>query len=180
VVDESNANYRPPVFSAVNLVNDATNLIVFRGLSKAYGLGGLRLAYCVAPAALTQRIRSVMPPLLASSLSLRIGRAVLKLGGCGSAVAGEDRYRQGEDDGATQGSRDTRAGHLKPAAALHPGRNYPAYVRSRLESSGVRGKFHPYWSAAENDVRYIYRLSTPRSPGRMDQLQERIATVGRR
>jgi histidinol-phosphate aminotransferase len=77
LVDESNANYAPPSFSAVPLVRQHNNLAVLRGLSKAYGLGGLRLGICVSSEALTPRIRAVTAPMQVSSLSLLIARSVL-------------------------------------------------------------------------------------------------------
>ncbi len=87
LVDESNANYWPPSFSAVNLLAELPNLVVVRGLSKAYGLGGLRLSYCATSGGqATELVRSAVPPLLASSLSLRIGRRVLLAGDITAAL----------------------------------------------------------------------------------------------
>ena len=87
IVDESNASYLPPTWSAINLAIARDNLVVARGFSKAYGLGALRLAFCAASPALTEHIRAVIAPLLASSLSLRLGARVLTLGDLAAPLA---------------------------------------------------------------------------------------------
>jgi len=178
-IDESNANYYPPGFSAAHLLPDADNLVVIRGFSKAYQLGGLRLAYCLAARELTERLRAVVPPLLASSLSLRLGREVLGLGD----VAASLRER------ITVNKAETR--RLLEAAGLPdvlPSSQFLPYLFLRhdaadslafLERQRIRGKLHPYWSAATRDVACMYRLSAPLSAERMDLLRERLEVARR-
>ncbi|CAN5902880.1 hypothetical protein BH11MYX2_BH11MYX2_23480 [soil metagenome] len=166
VIDESNANYYPPAWSAITLARE--NIVLARGLSKAYGLGALRVGYCVAAPALTERIRTVIPPLLASSLSLRIAARVLGLGDLGAPlrtrIAAHKRemiellVRAGIDD-------------LVPASEHLP------YVLSRgsaatLQARGLVGKNHPFWAGGGLD--HIYRLSVPLSRARMSVLRRRL------
>jgi len=86
IIDESNANYYSPEYSAIGLIPQVRNLLVLRGFSKAYGLGGLRLAYCVGSTDLDNFVRSVVPPLQAAPLSLRIGMMLLGLGDVGGPL----------------------------------------------------------------------------------------------
>lgn len=178
IVDESYANYYPPSFSAVNLVSDVRNLAVLRGLSKAYWLGGLRLGYCVASEALTARVRAAVPPMLASSLSLRFGRAVLELGDITQplrervpAAAAEMRALLGA------------AGLIEATAACEfvpylfcRGNDFDA--RQRLNGRGILGKSQPFWSESARAVTHIYRLSVPLSPERMGLLRSKLGGAG--
>lgn len=172
VVDESNANYYSPAWSAAGLALTRDNLVVARGFSKAYGLGGLRLAYCVASPALTERVRQVVPPLLASSLSLRLGARVLRLGdltaplrariGAHKREAMELLERAGVD-GLVPSSE-----HL-PYVLSRAGRDH---LGARLEARGVLGKHHPLWSADSAALAHIYRLSVPLADARLARLRQ--------
>jgi histidinol-phosphate/aromatic aminotransferase/cobyric acid decarboxylase-like protein len=173
VIDESNANYYPPSFSAANLLPETENLIVLRGLSKAYQLGGLRLGYCIASQTLNDALRFVVPPLLVSSLSLGIGARLLKLGDI------------------TQPLRDRIAAHKRAArpwlearlqAEVTTSSEYLPYLFTsadadtihRLEACGIRGKSHSVWSAAAEKVRQVYRISVPLRSDRFEQLRQRL------
>lgn len=172
VVDESNANYYPPAWSAAGLALTRDNVVVARGFSKAYGLGGLRLAYCVASPTLTERVRAVVPPLLASSLSLRLGARVLALGditaplrtriGAHKREAIELLERAGVD-GLVPSSE-----HL-PYVLSRAGREH---LGARLEARGVLGKHHPLWSADSAALAHIYRLSVPLADARIARLRQ--------
>ena len=172
IVDESNANYYPPAWSAVGLALAHPNLVVVRGFSKAYGLGALRLGFCVAAPALTERIRAVIPPLLASSLSLRLGARVLGLGDITASL--RTRIAQHKREAS---SLFERAG----VTALVPASEHLPYVLSRdeqqgtLEARGIVGKRHPMWSAERAALCHLYRLSIPLSHARMARLRERLA-----
>ncbi len=174
LVDESNANYCPPSFSAVHLLAELENLIVLRGFSKGYSLGGLRLGYCVASAPLGKRLRSIIPPLLASSLSLRIGAAVLGLGDITAPL----RER-------IQASKPSARALLRAAGIeddLTAGAPLPYLLfgdcaeraRVRLERAGILGKTHLLWTGSEANVRTCYRISVPLSPARIELLRERL------
>ena len=172
IVDESNANYYPPAWSAVGLALARDNLVVARGFSKAYGLGGLRLAFCVASPALTERVRTTVPPLLASSLSLRLGARTLTLGDLTAPLRTRMRTHKREviellDRVGVEG--------LVPASKHLPyvlSRANREQLNARLESRGVIGKLHPIWSGSSASLDYIYRLSVPLSHARFTRLRQ--------
>ncbi|MEU3608339.1 aminotransferase class I/II-fold pyridoxal phosphate-dependent enzyme [Streptomyces sp. NPDC035033] len=174
LVDESYANYCPPSFSAVPLTEEVPNLVVLRGLSKAYGMGGLRLAYAVTHPALTPRVRAVVPPMLASSLSIRLGRAVLGLGDATAAL------RQRVRSAKAEMTRLLTAAGLPPADASHPDVPYVMYderdtaARRGLEGRGVVGKLQPLWSERALGVAHKYRVSVPLSEERMAAFRQRL------
>jgi histidinol-phosphate/aromatic aminotransferase/cobyric acid decarboxylase-like protein len=177
VIDEANANYYPPAFSAVNMIPEVANLIVIRGFSKAYQLGGLRLSYCVASKILTERVRSVMPPLLASSLSLRIGRRVLELGDMVLTL----RRRIVENKEEMKRSFEVAwPGEVVASSKYLPYiflKNKAEDIRTCLENHGLRGKFHPLWSGSSGDFCDAYRLSTPLTTERMHLLRQKLSAI---
>ncbi len=172
IIDESNANYCPLTWSAVGLALDRENLAVLRGFSKAYGLGALRLGFCAASPALTERLRAVLPPLLASSLSLRLGVRVLSSGDITAPL----RTRVGAHKREVIELLE-RAGvdALMPASEHLPyvlSRASREHLSARLESRGVIGKHHPLWSARTASADHIYRLSVPLSDARLARLRQ--------
>lgn len=178
IIDESNANYYPPAFSAVSLVPTHENLLVLRGVSKAYQLGGLRLGYAVGSAQVTRDVRSVLPPLLTASLSLRLADLVLRSGD----VAAPLRQKI-----AANKAIAIRLLHDAGVSAAEPASQYLPYVFVRgearsesafLESRGVRGKLHPVWSASAGGVHHLYRLSAPLDDRRMELLREKLSSPG--
>lgn len=178
IVDESYANYYPPSFSAVNIVSDVQNLAVLRGLSKAYWLGGLRLGYCVASEALSGRVRAAVPPMLASSLSLRFGRAVLELGDITQPL--RERVPTAA---AEMGALLRTAGLTEVTAACEfvpyvfcNGNDFD--VQQRLKGRGILGKSQPFWSESARSITYKYRLSVPLSPERMGLLRSKLDGAG--
>ncbi len=70
VVDESYANYLGPNASAVPVTADVDNLVVVRGFSKGYCLGGLRAGYAVCSAALAGPVRTRAVPMAVATASL--------------------------------------------------------------------------------------------------------------
>jgi len=175
VVDESNGNYAPPALSAARLVARLPNLVVLRGFSKAYGMGGLRLACCLASHALAERIRQAVPPLLASSFSLRLGRAILELGDVAGPLRERIRAHRARAETLLRSAGFTSvvsAGEYLPYLLF---RDDPEEVRERLEARGIRGKPHPVWSGSGADAWYPYRLSAPLSAERMRTLEAKLA-----
>jgi histidinol-phosphate aminotransferase len=59
----------PAVPDGVALQRDRDNLAVLRTFSKAYGLAGLRVGYCVAPEPVTTALRKLSVPFSVSSLA---------------------------------------------------------------------------------------------------------------
>ena len=173
IVDESNANYASPRISAVNVAGRLDNVIVLRGFSKAYGLGALRLGYCVASAKLTDRVRACIPPLLGSSLSLRLGVRILELGDITAPLRARILQQKAELARllANAGLRGVReSGGFLPYVLVDP----PNEARAALERSGIAGKMHPMWSSSIGAVRYVYRLSAPLREDRAVLLREKL------
>jgi histidinol-phosphate/aromatic aminotransferase/cobyric acid decarboxylase-like protein len=178
LIDESNANYCPPAFSAVHLLDCVDNLIVLRGFSKAYGLGGLRLGVCLASMSLESTIRSITPPLQASSLSLYLGSRLLELGD----IARTLRAKISEHKRVTQRVMENfLAGHVTLPNPFLP---YILLTHSQQElhetlaRRGVLGKRHPVWSADAEGPGIFYRYSVPLDPQRMDLLESKLAVTG--
>jgi histidinol-phosphate/aromatic aminotransferase/cobyric acid decarboxylase-like protein len=178
LVDESNANYCPASFSAANLAGVVHNLIVVRGLSKGYGLGGLRLGYCVCSAPLRDRVRSVVPPLLASSLALRIGAAVVGLGDIAAPlreriVASKREVRALLHAVGIQA--DVQVSEPLPYLLFD---RFAEQARVHLDRAGILGKTHLVWSARTGCARALYRISVPLTTPRMELLRERLTLSG--
>jgi histidinol-phosphate aminotransferase len=173
LVDESNANYCPPAFSAAPLVPELDNLIVLRGFSKGYGLGGLRLGFALASPSLRERVRALVPPLLASSLSLRIGAAVLRCGDIAKPL--RDRIAESR----AELSRLLREAGLKERVRASQPLPYALLDErdgARLERMGVLGKRHVRWSGAAGRDERVYRVSAPLAPARRRLLRERLSS----
>lgn len=174
VIDESNANYHPPSYSATGLVPEHPNLAVLRGFSKAYGLGALRLAYCVSAPGLADRLRRFIPPLETSSLSLRLGRRVLEAGDSGERLRTTIERRKAiltECLTALGFERTLPASKFLPYVLLPP--EMPA-IETRLVRRGIRGKLHALWpGTVGEETRKLYRLSAPLLRSRLDKLIHR-------
>jgi len=80
LIDESPAPYLGPRGSAVRLVNGADNLVVLRGFTKAYSMGGLRVGFAVASEGVAARVRELVAPLQVSELSLLAALRLLDAG----------------------------------------------------------------------------------------------------
>ena len=64
VLDEAYVEFvtRPDVVRGLDLATGRDNVVLLRTFSKAYGLAGFRIGYCVAPPYLAQAVRSVALP----------------------------------------------------------------------------------------------------------------------
>jgi histidinol-phosphate/aromatic aminotransferase/cobyric acid decarboxylase-like protein len=80
VVDEAPAPYLGPRASAVRLVERTAGLVVVRGFTKAYSLGGMRAGYAVASPDMAERVRTVLAPLQTSEPALAVALALLDAG----------------------------------------------------------------------------------------------------
>jgi histidinol-phosphate/aromatic aminotransferase/cobyric acid decarboxylase-like protein/SAM-dependent methyltransferase len=80
VVDESYANYLGPNASAVPVTADVDNLVVVRGFSKGYCLGGLRAGYAVCSAALAEQVRTRAVPMAVATASLEFALRLIAAG----------------------------------------------------------------------------------------------------
>lgn len=80
IVDESYANYLGPNASAVPVTAEVDNLVVVRGFSKGYCLGGLRAGYAVCSAALAQPVRTRAVPMAVATASLGFALRLIAAG----------------------------------------------------------------------------------------------------
>jgi len=65
--------------SVIHLTEDFDNLIVLRTFSKAFGLAGLRLGYCIADAEVAETLsRNVGLPYAVNTVALRVGAKILE------------------------------------------------------------------------------------------------------
>ena len=80
VIDESPAPYLGPAGSAATLVGRADNLVVLRGFTKAYSLGGMRAAFAVASPGVARRVRELVAPMQAGELALAAALRLLAAG----------------------------------------------------------------------------------------------------
>jgi histidinol-phosphate aminotransferase len=80
VVDEAYREYADPALvpDGLALLGDRPNVAVLRTFSKAYGLAGLRVGYCVAPPGIAAHVRRTQVPFSVSALAQRA--AVVALG----------------------------------------------------------------------------------------------------
>ncbi|MEM1539795.1 MAG: histidinol-phosphate transaminase [Candidatus Bathyarchaeia archaeon] len=76
VVDEAYVEFAD--YSAASLIKKYENLIVVRTFSKAFGLAGLRLGYCIADAEVAKALSEcVSPPFSVNTVSLKVGAKIL-------------------------------------------------------------------------------------------------------
>lgn len=164
VVDESYGNYCAPGSSAAPLVLSQPNLVVLRGLSKAYWLGGVRLGFAIAGQPASARIRSVLPPMTTPALSLLIAARVLAAGD----LTGRLRA-------AVRTSRRWMVDLLVSAGiAVADGAQEVPHVHcpdlvpgcDQLEIMGVTGKMQPFYDPVADRFIHRMRLCTPLSAER--------------
>ncbi|WP_367319715.1 histidinol-phosphate transaminase [Streptomyces sp. HUAS ZL42] len=80
VVDEAYREYADPALvpDGLDLLGDRPNVVVLRTFSKAYGLAGLRVGYCVAQPEIAAHVRKTQVPFSVSALAQEA--AVVALG----------------------------------------------------------------------------------------------------
>ncbi|MEO7195781.1 MAG: histidinol-phosphate transaminase, partial [Pseudonocardiaceae bacterium] len=88
----------PEVADGMTLCRDRDNVVVLRTFSKAYGLAGLRVGYCVAPEPVAAALRLVAVPFSVNSLAQVAALASLDvedelLARCRGVAAERDRVR---------------------------------------------------------------------------------------
>lgn len=178
VVDESYGNYCQSSYSALGLVPQLDNLIVLRGMSKAYWLGGLRLAFCGYPLNLSEPIREALPPMLASSLSLRVGRAVLERGDIARSLRARilDARTETLNLLARAGISTPVEGSTQIPHVLFDGPDLADIDRS-LTRCGIIGKFQPFWCRSAAAIVQRFRLAIPLLPQRMSELEHRLTSI---
>lgn len=178
LIDESNANYCAPDFSAAPLTREFDNLLVLRGLSKAYGMGSLRLGFCVSSPALTGRVRSRLPALGVCSLSLMIARGILDCGDIGAPLRARIAAAKAEALALIAGHDAAAAAAALPCAEALPYLLFSAAPSWAAQDSGregalrIRIKRYALWSA--QGPCGIWRCSVPLRAERMALLRARL------
>ncbi|MEM2463615.1 MAG: histidinol-phosphate transaminase, partial [Candidatus Bathyarchaeia archaeon] len=77
VVDEAYVEFAD--YSVAPLTKEYENLIVVRTFSKAFGLAGLRLGYCITDIEIIKALsESVSPPFSVNTVSLKVGAKILE------------------------------------------------------------------------------------------------------
>ncbi|WP_253381856.1 aminotransferase class I/II-fold pyridoxal phosphate-dependent enzyme [unidentified bacterial endosymbiont] len=167
LIDESNANYLAPSCSAVHLLARLPNLIVLRGMSKAWGLGGLRMGFCLSSPALRNILREHIPPLLNPSLTLRITYALLMAKDSTLAL----RARIQEQKQAALGLFS--GWPVIPSSEAMPYIFLPSGEEPALRRLGIGGKQHHFWQKADTSTTLL-RLSVPLEASRMQRLEQAL------
>jgi histidinol-phosphate aminotransferase len=80
VIDEAPAPYLGIGASAARLAGRASNLVVLRGFTKAYSLGGMRAGFAVASGGVAECVRAAVPPLQVGEPALAVALRVLEAG----------------------------------------------------------------------------------------------------
>ncbi len=170
VVDEAHANYLEPSVSMVPFVRDLGHVVVLRSLSKAYRLGGLRIAYAVSGADISLKIRSAIAPLGVSSLAFHFALQLLSegdiFGGLRARIATSKREAT-----ALFEARGFRvfAGHSNlPWLLLHDERGA---VHADLRELGLLSR--PVSALSARAPKYV-KVSIPLSDSRRAALEERL------
>jgi histidinol-phosphate aminotransferase len=101
VVDEAYREYADPALvpDGLALLGDRPNVVVLRTFSKAYGLAGLRVGYCVAPPEIAAHVRRTQVPFSVSGLAQEA--AIVALGE-GDEVARRAALTVGERERMTK------------------------------------------------------------------------------
>lgn len=170
VVDESYANYLGPNASAVPVTAEVDNLVVLRGFSKGYCLGGLRAGYAVCSAALAEQVRTRAIPLAVATASLEFA---LRLVAAGDIF--EPLRNRIAEVGPVVGTALERLGVA--TSSWHPALPWllaeDAVVASRvLGQAGISHKtFRPEGGAGTDLVRLALPLSQARLQRFLDAVQ---------
>ncbi|MDQ0435563.1 MULTISPECIES: aminotransferase class I/II-fold pyridoxal phosphate-dependent enzyme [Pantoea] len=167
LIDESNANYHAPSFSSASLLNTFSNLIVLRGVSKAWGLGGLRVGFCMSSSNLEKNIRRVVPPMLNPPLTLSMVAALL---GCGDTTR---RLRSQIMLSKTHVLAMLSAKGVTPASAALPYFFIDEELRERFDKAGIRTKNHLFYRSL-NERSTLIRMSVPLAEDRMVEFSRRL------
>ena len=173
VIDEGPATYLGARVSAVRYIDATDKLVVLRGFTKAYSLGGMRAGYAVASSDIAHRVRDVMTPLQIGEIALAVALRLLAAGDVFALLVSRIRRRKPEVQRLLNGAGfETLAGESDlPWIAVvdDTGRSI-----CRLRERGIRPLL-PTTSAAFPDAyrehgRGIFRLTIPLSDDRLASL----------
>mgnify|MGYP003394540167 CR=1 FL=1 len=78
IVDEAFGEYISDEASAINIFREFENVLILRTFSKAYGMAGLRLGYCIGPKELIKILEQIRLDFPIASISERLGIIALE------------------------------------------------------------------------------------------------------
>lgn len=177
IVDESPAPYLGARASAVQLVPRVDNLVVLRGFTKAYSLGGMRAGFAVASRELASRVRELATPLQISEIALAMSVRLLEAGdACARLVARIRTMKPTVHELLRSAGLPVVDGHPDlPWIAI---RDETGVHLRWLERQGIRALL-PTTAVAFPDAfrttgRGTFRITIPLSAGRLSALRERL------
>lgn len=166
VIDESPAPYLGPAESAATRVGRVDNLVVLRGFTKAYSLGGMRAAFAVASTGTARRVRELVAPMQVGGVALEAALRLLDAGD----VFGRLRARVAEvKPVAVSLLREAgfevlpNDGRLPWVALADPG----GAASARLEARGIRALRPAPVPVLPEPKLAVLRLTIPLSDARM-------------
>lgn len=169
VVDESYANYLGPDASAVPVTAEVDNLVVVRGFSKGYCLGGLRVGYAVCSAALAEQVRARAVPMAVATASLEFALRLIEAGDVFEPL----RDRIAEVGPVVRTALD-RLGVA--TSSLHPALPWlvaqDAAVAARV--LGQAGISHKHFRPAGGGGSALVRLALPLSEARLQRFLQLV------
>lgn len=178
-IDESNANYLPWTDSAARLCRDFSNLVVLRGLSKAYGMGSLRLGIAICHPNRAEGMRYFFPPLQVASNALQLGAQLLAAPAAWLARL-HDRVGEAKNDTIAALADAAIPEPILPHAALPYFLFDPECVSkhrdvaSLLARYGIAGKKHIIW---DGGLRSLRRYSVPLNKQRATRFSELLGAI---
>ena len=177
VVDESAAPYLGGSGSAATLVPTTEQLVVLRGFTKAYSLGGLRAGFAFASDALAPRVRELVAPLQVGELALQAALRLLEAGDVFAALRARVRSRKPEVVRALEAAGLVVLPGLPVfpwVAVADPG----GTASRRLDGCGIRALRPAPPPGAPAAARDVLRLTIPLSDERWE-LFRRLLEGGR-
>lgn len=134
LVDQAYVDFAPPAASALPLVSECGNVVVFRTLSKAYSAAGFRIGFAVAREDLAREIGKAILPFNVDQASEELAVALLE----NPAPARERVARIVAERERVGGALSSMGAKVAPAAGnflfvAPPGRDACAVRRSLLE-----------------------------------------------
>jgi histidinol-phosphate/aromatic aminotransferase/cobyric acid decarboxylase-like protein len=181
VVDEAPAPYLGASASAARLVGRVDNLIVLRGFTKAYSLGGMRAGFAVASPAIAARVRAVVPPLQVGEAALAVALRLLDAGDVFETLRARIRATKPRTlDLLARAGLQVAAGHPDvPAAVIDDTDGAAAGVFDPLGIVGLRPVLAP---GARPEAADLIHVRTPIDDERivlLERLLGRRASVAR-
>jgi histidinol-phosphate/aromatic aminotransferase/cobyric acid decarboxylase-like protein len=178
VVDEAPAPYLGAAASAIRLVHEVDNVVVLRGFTKAYSLGGLRAGFAVASRTVAPRVRAVVPPLQVGEPALAVALALLDAGDPFARL--RERIRATKPRSAAlleAAGLELRTGDADvPALVVDDSRGAAAELLERRGVAVLRPSLAP---GAPPEAGSLAHLRTPIDDERIDLLGRLLGTPAR-